>query len=418
MIDVTRIQYPIGQGCFHLGTVEWHGESGAGTFRYIYDCGSKNEKALKRSVNAMLKRHPRIDALFVSHLHEDHVSGLERHLGNIHPNTVFIPHLSVAATVADLVADAADGAPSHSLVQASLEPEEWFGQRGVSRIVRVEPSQPDEGTAAGAEDSPEGGEPRYADISWEPREMRDGDTGTGPADRRSMKSGEMLAPSPGARTLDWVLVPHVDPESQADVTRFKTAISKVLRLPDLDDLTAQQLLKALRDAKTREKLRNCYKSCFKGNHNRVSMSVYSGPKSNPDQRVWRNLSQYRFRHPFHHVFRYPFRYPFRRSRAAGWIGTGDAHLNINRIRNAWERSYGSFLPNVSTLLLPHHGSNLNFSPELLRPRNLVNCVAAAGDPSRYPHPGIEVVESVRHAHKYFHHVSQKPGTLFPEHYRR
>ena len=111
----------------------------------------------------MLKRHPRIDALFVSHLHEDHVSGLNRHLRNIHPNTVFIPHLSVAAKVAALVADAADGAPSDSLVQASLEPEDWFGQRGVSSIVRVLPSLPGEAPTADPrpEDSPEGEEPPY-----------------------------------------------------------------------------------------------------------------------------------------------------------------------------------------------------------------------------------------------------------------
>lgn len=215
----------------------------------------------------------------------------------------------------------------------------------------------------------------------------------------------MLAPGPGARALDWVLVPHVDPEWPADVTRFKAEIAKVLSLSDLEELTAQQLVDALRDADQRKDLRDCYKSCFRGNHNRVSMSVYSGPKSDLDQRLWHNFSEF------------PFPRPFRWSRAAGWIGTGDAHLNINRIRNAWERSYGPFLPNVSTLLLPHHGSSLNFSPELLRPRNLVNCIASAGDPSRYSHPGIEVVESVRHAHKRFHHVSQKPGTLFYESYR-
>lgn len=403
MINVTRIQYPVGQGCFHVGALEWHSEPEEGRFRYVYDCGSKNKKALKRSVNAMLKQHPKIDALFVSHFHDDHVNGLDTLLASVGANTVFIPHLRVGTTVANLVADAADGALSHSLVQASLNPEEWFGQRGVSRIVRVLPSPPGEAAAvdAGPDDSPEGEEPPYHEIDWKPRETRDEDAGA-PEDPETMESGEMLAPDPGSKALDWVLVPHVDPESQADVAGFETEVAKVLGLPNLKSLTAQQLSDALKDANQWEDLKNCYESCFGKNHNRVSMSVYSGPKSDPEKRDWTHYPAYPFRHPFYWRV------------AAGWIGTGDAELKNAQVRNAWQRSYKFFLRNLSTLLLPHHGSSRNFSPELLKPPNLAICIASAGDPSRYPHPGIEVVENVAHAFKDFHHVSQKPGTLFFE----
>ena len=407
MIDVTRIQYPVGQGCFHVGTVEWRSGPSADSFRYVYDCGSKNKTALTHSVTAMLKRHPGIDALFVSHLHDDHVNGLDRLLGSVRANTVFIPHLSVGATVADLVADAADGALSHSLVEATLDPQGWFGQRGVSRIVRVRPWPPGEAPVAGArpEDSPEGGEPPYREVSWKPRETRDEGTGR-PAELETMESGEMLAPDSGYRALDWVLVPHVDPESQADITRFETEIAKVLGLPNLDNLTTQQLAKALRDAEQRNKLRGCYTRCFGANHNRVSMSVYSGPKSDPEKQHWTFFPEYPFRHLLHW------------RGAAGWIGTGDAELKDPQIRNAWQRSYNFFLRNLTTLLLPHHGSDRNFSPELLKYPRLANCIASAGDPSQYSHPGVEVIESVRHALKNFHHVSESPGTLCSERFIR
>ena len=403
MIDVTRIQYPVGQGCFHVATVEWQNEPNAGSFRYVYDCGSKNRTALTHSVNAMLKRHPEIDALFVSHLHDDHVNGLDRLLGSVRANTVFIPHLSVGATVADLIADAADGALSHSLVQASLNPEEWFGQRGVSRIVRVRPGTPGEALAPDVrpEDSPGGDAPPYHDISWKPREARDEDAGR-PTGIDSMESGKMLAPDSGSEALDWVLVPHVDPESRADVTRFEAEFANVLGLPDLKHLTVQRLARALRDAKQRNRLRDCYAKCFGANHNRVSMSVYSGPKSDPETRHWTYFPEYQFRHLLHW------------RGAAGWIGTGDAELKDPRVRNAWQRSYNFFLRNLSTLLLPHHGSNRNFSPELLKHPRLANCIASAGDPSPYSHPGIEVIETVKHALQNFHHVSERPGTLCSE----
>lgn len=396
MIEVTRIQYPVGQGCFHAGSVKWKGKPKPGGFRYVYDCGSKNRTALTHSVNALLRRCREIDALFVSHLHEDHVSGLDRLLGSARVNTVFLPHLRRGATVADLVAEAAGGALSHSLVEASLEPQEWFRQRGVSRIVRVQPT-------SGEEPAPEEGEPRYADISWEPDGTRDAD--------RLMKSGEMLAPGSGAGTLDWVLVPHVyvDQKKRAQLAKFKIKVAKVLDLPDLKDLTVRRLAEALRDLGQRGKLRSCYKSCFGGNHNRVSMSVYSGPRSDPGKRPW---------NPY---YAFPFRHPFYWRGAAGWIGTGDAHLNVGRFREDWERSFQKFLPNLSTLLLPHHGSSLNFSPELLNCRKypgLACCIASAGDhPSQYPHPGAEVVESVMLARRMFHHVSERPDTLFCERFR-
>ena len=212
----------------------------------------------------------------------------------------------------------------------------------------------------------------------------------------------MLAPDPGSRALDWVLVPHVDPESQADVTRFETEVANVLGLPDLESLTAPQLAEALRDAEQRNELRGCYTRCFDGNHNRVSMSVYSGPKSAPEEQHWNYFPEYWFRDPFHW------------RGAAGWIGTGDAELKDDRVRNAWQRSYNFFLRNLSTLLLPHHGSNRNFSPELLKHPRLASCIASAGDPSPYSHPGVEVIESVRHALQDFHHVSERPGTLCSE----
>lgn len=388
-----------------MGTVEWHGEPGAGSLRYVYDCGSKNTTALKHSVNAMLKRHPGIDALFVSHLHDDHVNGLDQLLGSVRANTVFIPHLSVGATVADVVADAADGTLSHSLIEASLDPQGWFGRRGVSRIVRVRPWPPAEAPAVGAgpDDSPEGREPHYREVVWEPRETRDEDADT-PADLDYMESGEMLAPDPRSKALDWVLVPHVDPEPQADVTKFETEIAKVLGLADLKNLTTHQLAKALRDAEQRKNLRSCYTRCFGANHNRVSMSLYSGPKSDPEEQRW----SYSIGYPFCHLFHW--------GGGAGWIGTGDAELKNDQVRNAWQHSYNFFLRNLSTLLLPHHGSDRNFGPELLKHPNLANCIASAGDPSQYAHPGVEVIESVRHALKNFHHVSERPGTLYFEHF--
>jgi len=212
----TRTQYPVGQGCFHAGTLEW-GKDPQQRFDYVYDCGGPNNydcggpnksEPLKHSINAMVKRlrvgeddRPVLDDLYISHLHEDHVNGLDQLLRKVQPYTVFIPEVNVVARVANLIAAASATAPSNELIEMVLDPPVWFEQRGVFRIVEVQPSVPDEGI-------PDDDTPRYADI---PRGRSEGSR---TPERLSMKSGEMVSPFPDYRgqPQEWVLVPHVDPD--------------------------------------------------------------------------------------------------------------------------------------------------------------------------------------------------------------
>ena len=54
-MEVTRTQYPIGQGCFHAGHVRWNENSRlSDDFRYVYDCGSSDgSAALQDSIVAV-----------------------------------------------------------------------------------------------------------------------------------------------------------------------------------------------------------------------------------------------------------------------------------------------------------------------------------------------------------------------------
>ena len=78
-MHVTRMQYPIGQGCFHAGTIR---ETDAGyhddcAFQYVYDCGSDDRQALGEAIDNYKNQVSHVDALFVSHLDNDHVNGLD-----------------------------------------------------------------------------------------------------------------------------------------------------------------------------------------------------------------------------------------------------------------------------------------------------------------------------------------------------
>lgn len=429
VIEVTRVQYPVGQGCFHAGYIEWSRNSRQGKFRYVYDCGSQNgtfekRSALRNSIDAYVSDPKKVDALFVSHLDHDHVCGLDHLLARekVTVHTVFISHLSVGARVANLVAAEVEETELHSLVEATLEPERWFGQRGVSRIVMVEPAGPGEGPPpdAGDVDVPGGGEPQDAEITWAEQGSGDGEVGAGPAVQESMESGQMLAPGHGAKGLNWVLVPHVDPETDDRLACFEKEVAGILGVQDITHLTTERLVRALRDNKKRNakkgitgeraKLKDCYTSCFGEKHNRVSMSLYSGPRFDSTQK-WRHSASPTFLcEELHTMWKLSDT-----SDAVAWIGSGDAELDDDEVRKRWFQSYQSFEEFISTLLLPHHGSKSEFNSDLLQFPELFWCIASAGDPSQYGHPGIEVIEKVRNSGKILHHVSERPSTLFHEH---
>ena len=79
----------VGQGLFYTGKV--------GDFNFMYDCGSERRRHLN-SVISNYKNHKltvsRVDLLILSHLHDDHVAGLNALLNNgISIDTTILPYL-------------------------------------------------------------------------------------------------------------------------------------------------------------------------------------------------------------------------------------------------------------------------------------------------------------------------------------
>src|SRR4051794_18710519 len=125
-LEHERIQYPIGQGFFHAAEVN----VGSGTFRYIVDCGSTSVTMVDQQVDRYiddLGSEEHIDALFLSHIDHDHVSGLDRLLGPTKVDAVFLPLLSPFARLA-LIAHAIEA--NHltaDLLSLLADPGRWFG---------------------------------------------------------------------------------------------------------------------------------------------------------------------------------------------------------------------------------------------------------------------------------------------------
>ena len=200
-MQVTRIQYPVGQGCFHAGHIRWGNDrsNGSGDFHDIYDCGSSNLSTLHDAIDIYRTQTPHINALFVSHLHDDHVNGIDRLLSEVKVNTVYLPYVDEVVSVLHLIEADLSGALSASLVEATMYPRSWFGRRGVSRVVRVLASPGDK--SADEEVAAE----EFDGSEEQPRR---------PGARSSLKeikSGTRVQVDRARHSVDWVLVPHVDP---------------------------------------------------------------------------------------------------------------------------------------------------------------------------------------------------------------
>ena len=429
-----RYQFPIGQGCFHAGVIGL-ADSESKRIHYVYDCGSTKQLTLQNAIDFYKSQASFIDNLFVSHFDADHVSGLDRLLAVIGVNTVYIPYVDPSVLVLDLIEAEMNGALSGSLIEASIEPESWFGRRGVQRVVRIQGSgdpPPGESPDSTPNDSPE---KPTEDMHQLSKEQESGENLTAtevppPIRKQPSITGErskLLLAEPGFRIKisashmipDWLLLPHVDPAPKG-LSAFSSAIRTVLGLQTCQCLTSAILAEALRDRNKRKALRACYDKVIAGgaghHHNRISMSLYSGP-IRPKQ-TWRYWA------PNYPFFIWSDRVCFpweleppsfgEKTDAVGWLGTGDAALGMKKVRANWQNTYQSLDNQISTLLLPHHGSHLNFHRELLQFPNLKLCVASANNSSQYGHPSGKVVTTILGNGKKFYHVSQNICSGFME----
>ncbi len=87
-MKLVRTFHPVGHGAFYT---ERFYNNGVCVFTAVYDCGGDPEGGLKTYIDNNFK-DGKIDVLFISHLHEDHISGVEYIIDRC--EKVFLPSLT------------------------------------------------------------------------------------------------------------------------------------------------------------------------------------------------------------------------------------------------------------------------------------------------------------------------------------
>lgn len=128
MVAINRIFYPVGFGAFYT---EKH-VSKNGTMTIVYDCGTKTSSVDLTNIIklAFPKQGEAIDILFISHFHEDHVSGVEFLMKHCKIDKVVIPYIPEGDRMLFVLTEGLD-----VYSQLILDTDEYFGQD--TKVVRI-----------------------------------------------------------------------------------------------------------------------------------------------------------------------------------------------------------------------------------------------------------------------------------------
>jgi len=398
-----RHQRPVGQGFFHTGSVS-AGERSPLT--YVYDCGAmkKYASARDREITRYLQERTgdrSLDLLFLSHIHFDHISGVHTLLdtsSGVQVETIVLPLLDVQdrlISYARAVAEEPAVAGDEFYQTLVINPSDALSRFNPRRMIFVRPTGDwgapgSRGPGEPLERGPDRSDLRAdrwkligtGEIAEPPVGLMKSDGGA-PAQVTALIDDSLAFAALPSSGVEWGLAPFVDPTvgEKRDLFMKTLAHARSVSITDLERwLSTTSNVKTLIETGLDE-LRAAYRA-IQPDFNVTSLCLYSGPLGNqPNHRR------------YHHIT-FGGWHANRNSRRVAWLGTGDAALLPQSRSLALQNHYGLLLNEVSTLTLPHHGSDHNHNPNLLEAIGADFFVASADRYSNWRHPGTGVVQTV------------------------
>lgn len=381
---IKMTQHPVGHGGLFSGDVI----ARYGGVRWVYDCGSVQISNLNTEIIRVISEGG-ADVLFISHLDNDHVNGIDTllrlHRQHGRPiRTVMLPYFSSDISLAIMTKSGARGSLSPLFIRMNQDIREWFESHGVKRIIYVD-SNTDGYSVPPVESFDDDDDERGAVIRVGRETLRDPWPSDPIQEVHKPNADIMILIGGQNRTVSFVLIPYAHNPDPYAMKNFKRSLVAAFGSADRSTVIA-----AAKDPRKRKILKTCYNQLW-GNNNLVSMSLYCGPvfKATSQSLI---LKGNRF---------------YSSTEYGGCILTGDSDLHATDRRNKFINYYNCYIPNVSFFMLPHHGSNGSFHSDLLVPFVNTQLFYATAKPgsTKFPHPNV--VKVLRQAKRKYRTVGTK-----------
>lgn len=402
---VIMTQHPVGQGGLFYGALAHE----AGLHKWMYDCGSKDKDELHREIGEVARRsNGTIDELYLSHFHEDHYKGFDylTRTKGVKVEDVIVPYLDDYEKIATLAIHQMEGIDiSEEIREFIMTPEKFFFDRGVNRIIMIGDGRDDEiFDSSSTSADPEGPE---GPATFDDEKRRDEGRSSGDGKLEKVWEPELVKVSHGfdPEKKQFKASSTVVRELRLSISGVPVPVYKLAFVPHVRSMLADEMsdfINEIESLKRKYKVNNvkdiigkknwlnevvrCFISVWpSGKQNTISMSLYIGPQK---RYSWFDLQRcfyisFSLNRIFHIANRRMYccfqkflslirgRFPAqwkdssKFSWCGGWLLTGDSVI-VNHgkdkgknFRDQFEHRYQHYMPYVSVLMVPHHGSDIN-----------------------------------------------------------
>ena len=342
-----RTFHPIGQGAFYSEEFL--------NFSTVYDCGSNNEKLIKREIRSAFEKDKVIDAVFISHFHADHVNGLNYLLQHCNVRRLFLPLLSADEKIELLVYNAISGDDNQYVKMLVANPTSILPENKDTVISYVPEIDPEEEPV---------GEPQEINIE----EIIDNED--------TLPAYAMLTSS---QAKEWVFIPfNFQSKIRSSMLNQELQAEGILD----NNYNPEELADKFENIwnTKRDKIREIYKK-LPDNENVNSMTLYSGPKNG--SQFHSSLIPQIPMHASTHIF----------CDRAGCLYFGDFDAKDSRKWDALDRRYHRYWNNIGTVQIPHHGSSDNYNRGINNRVPMISIISA-GFANQHRHPNSSTISNI------------------------
>lgn len=363
-MELTRTFHPIGQGGFYTETFD--------DLPYepmiVFDCGGNSSRSMKNYIDSFLPDDSKkiIEAVFVSHLHADHINGLQYLIERAEVKRIFLPQFTrnhVFNVFLYNASHSSQGYRTDKFILSLIRATKYGYNRGETSIIQVEEAEENH------------------DITEKFENLQT-------LNSNILTSGTFL-------TIEdrWVYIPFNPLSKIPDfnaIDKYSVRIELEEIYEEKDICQQAELLAQFIESLSVDECKKIYKQLF-SIHNGQSMTLFSG-LINPtlDIRVRCRLFDllcYDFYSHHHHCCllgreKYvPTNFLY--------MGDYEADRVVDlegfyRKLNVWDTICG--------IQIPHHGSRKNYANILYNER--CYAVASAGKTNKFHHPNIDTLTNI------------------------